>query len=129
MKHKLLTGFLLLAIVSSASYGQKQSKMESLFQTKQKWTVMDVKSNRPYFEVGETLSMRVDRKFYHDRNNYAKLGGSWTLDGKKLILIYDSFTEERKRIPYEYKVKKWGKNGWSLSYRNKFNKKERAYFK
>ncbi|MEQ9009508.1 MAG: hypothetical protein RLP12_16625 [Ekhidna sp.] len=103
--------------------------MEELLHTKQKWTVLDVKSKRPYFEIGETFTIRIDRKFYHDRNNYAKLGGEWTLDGKTLILTYDSFTEERRRIPYIYKITKWGKNGFRLAYRNKFNKKEKVYLK
>ena len=90
---------------------------------------MLVKSKRPYFEIGETITIRVDGKFYHDRNNYAKLGGEWTLSGKMLILIYDSFSEERRRIPYEYQIKKWGKDGWWIQYRNKYNKKEKVYFK
>lgn len=108
---------------------QGNSKIEKLFQKKQKWTCMNVKSRRPYFEVGETLTIRIDRKFYHDRNNYAKMGGEWMLDGKRLILTYDSFTEERRRIPYEYKIRRWGKNGFRLTYRNKYNRKEKVYFK
>ena len=123
--------YLFLILLGSLQFAQAQklSKLEEILQSKQKWTTMLVKSSRPYFEIGEVLTMRIDRKFYHDRNNYAKLGGEWTLDGKKLILTYDSFTEERRRIPYEYKVKKWGKDGWQLSYRNKYNKKEKVYFK
>ncbi len=120
---------LILLIGLQSVQAQKLSKIEELIQSKQKWTSMLVKSSRPYFEIGEVLTMRIDRKFYHDRNNYAKLGGEWTLDGNKLILMYDSFTEERRRIPYEYKVKKWGSDGWQLSYRNKYNKKEKVYFK
>ncbi len=108
---------------------QKLSKLEELLQSKQKWTTMLVKCKRPYWEIGEVLTIRIDRKFYHDRNNYAKLGGEWTLNDKTLILTYDSFTEERRRIPYEYKVKKWGSDGWQLTYRNKYNKKEKVYFK
>ncbi|SNS76922.1 hypothetical protein SAMN05421640_1163 [Ekhidna lutea] len=123
--------FLTLLIIGSATfaYTQKLSKIEEVLQSKQKWTAMDVKSNRPYFEIGETFTIRIDRKFYHNRNNYAKLGGDWSLDGKRLILTYDSFTEERRRIPYVYKIKKWGKNGFRLTYRNKYNKKEKVYFK
>ena len=118
----VLTGF-------SSAQAQKLSKLEQILQTKQKWSVIDVKSKRPYFEIGETFTIRVDRQFYHDRNNYAKLGGEWSLDGSKLILTYDSFTEERRRIPYVYKIKKWGKNGFQLAYRNKYNKKEKVYLK
>lgn len=108
---------------------QKLSKMEQLLNSKQKWKVMNVKSKQPYFEIGETFTIRIDGKFYHDRNNYAKLGGEWSLDGKDLILTYDSFTEERRRIPYMYKIKKWGKEGIYLSYRNKYNRKEKVYLK
>ena len=121
--------FLIVFALAASVQGQKLSKLEELLQSKQKWSVLDVKSKRPYFEIGETFTMRIDRKFYHDRNNYAKLGGEWTLDGKTLILTYDSFTEERRRIPYIYKIKKWGKNGFQLSYRNKYNKKEKVYLK
>ncbi|NQZ77964.1 MAG: hypothetical protein HRT61_17955 [Ekhidna sp.] len=124
-----LAMILIAMTLSMTSIAQKASKIEEIFQSKQKWTVMDVKSKRPYFELGETFTIRVDRQFYHDRNNYAKLGGEWSLDGKKLILTYDSFTEERRRIPYVYKVKKWGKKGFRLSYRNKFNRKEKVYLK
>jgi hypothetical protein len=126
---KKLSLLLFIVSVSFSTHAQKLSKLEELLQTKQKWTVMDVKCKRPYFEIGETFTIRIDRKFYHDRNNYAKLGGEWTLDGKKLILTYDSFTEERRRIPYVYKIQKWGKNGFRLTYRNKFNKKEKVYLK
>ncbi|MEM8939399.1 MAG: hypothetical protein AAGC64_08655 [Bacteroidota bacterium] len=110
-------------------YGQKRSKIEKVFHSKQKWTVLEVKSKTPYFEIGENFTIRIDGKFYHDRNNYAKLGGDWTLNDKDLILTYDSFTEERRRIPYIYKVKKWKNNGLVLKYRNRFNKKERVYLK
>lgn len=118
-----------LLCFSASVQAQKLSKIEEVLQLKQKWNVMDVKSKRPYFEIGETFTIRVDRKFYHDRNNYAKLGGEWSLDGKKLILTYDSFVDERRRIPYVYTIKKWGKNGFQLSYRNKYNKKEKVYLK
>ena len=121
--------FLIVFGLGLSTQAQKLSKLEELLQSKQKWSVLDVKSKRPYFEIGETFTMRIDRKFYHDRNNYAKLGGEWTLDGKTLILTYDSFTEERRRVPYIYKIKKWGKNGFQLAYRNKYNKKEKVYLK
>lgn len=123
--------YLILLVVigfSSTSFGQKLSKIEELLQTRSKWKVLDVESKRPYFEVGETLTLRIDRQFYHDRNNYAKLGGEWTLNGAELILTYDSFTEERRKIPFEYKIKRWGKSGFKLQYRNRFNKKEKVYF-
>ncbi|MEO9871670.1 hypothetical protein [Ekhidna sp.] len=126
---KNLYSILFFLCLVTATQAQKLSKIEELLQSKQKWNVMDVKSRRPYFEIGETFTIRIDRKFYHDRNNYAKLGGDWSLNGKDLILTYDSFTEERRRIPYVYKIKKWGKNGFRLSYRNKYNKKEKVYLK
>lgn len=127
MKKFYLIAILIIGFQSVSA--QKLSKLEEILQSKQKWTSMVVKSSRPYFEIGEVLTIRIDRKFYHDRNNYAKLGGEWTLNGSTLILTYDSFTEERRRIPYEYKIKKWGKDGWQISYRNKYNKKEKVYFK
>lgn len=126
---KLYTTLIILFVALGSANAQKLSKLEQILQSKQKWSVMDVKSKRPYFEIGETFTIRIDRKFYHDRNNYAKLGGEWSLDGSKLILTYDSFTEERRRIPYVYKIKKWGSNGFRLSYRNKYNKKEKVYLK
>lgn len=126
---KKLSLFLTILALGYFSDAQKQSKIEKVLGTKQKWTVLDVKSKNPYFEIGENFTIRVDGNFYHDRNNYAKLGGDWTLDGKELILTYDSFTEERRRIPYVYKIKKWGNNGFQLKYRNRFNKKERVYLK
>lgn len=125
-KAYVLLVFLLTVTMVNA---QKQSKIEKIISSKQKWTVLDVKSKTPYFEIGENFVIRIDGKFYHDRNNYAKLGGEWTLDKKQMILTYDSFTEERRRIPYVYTIKKWGKNGFMLKYRNKFNKKEKVYLK
>jgi len=127
MKKSYLLIILLLAFVSVNA--QKQSKIEKILSTKQKWTVLDVKSKTPYFEIGENFTIRIDGKFYHDRNNYAKLGGDWTLDKSQLILTYDSFTEERRRVPYVYSIKKWGKDGFMLKYRNRFNKKEKVFLK
>lgn len=126
---KKLCLMLVLFIGFQSGNAQGLSKIEERIQLKQKWTVLLVKSKRPYWEIGEVLTMRIDRKFYHSRNNYAKIGGEWILNGNSLILTYDSFTEERRRIPYEYKVKKWGNDGWQLAYRNKYNKKERVYLK
>ncbi|GAB4245413.1 MAG: hypothetical protein Tsb0034_23890 [Ekhidna sp.] len=126
---KLYLSLIILLSVSSIATAQKLSKIEKVLNSKQKWTVVDVRSKRPYFEVGENFTIRIDGKFYHDRNNYAKLGGDYTLHGQVLILTYDSFTEERRKVPYEYKIKKWGKNGFRLTYRNKFNKKEKVYLK
>ena len=127
MKKSYLLIILLLAFVSVKA--QKQSKIEKILSTKQKWTVLDVKSKTPYFEIGENFTIRIDGKFYHDRNNYAKLGGDWTLDKSQLILTYDSFTEERRRVPYVYSIKKWGSDGFMLKYRNRFNKKEKVFLK
>ena len=123
--------YLFLTIIALANLGiaQKQSKIEKTLNSKQKWTILNVKSKTPYFEIGENFTIRVDGKFYHDRNNYAKLGGDWTLNGKELILTYDSFTEERRKIPYVYKIKTWHKTGVRLKYRNRFNKKEIVYLK
>ena len=126
---KLYTVLIIFLATAFSAQAQKQSKIEKVLNSKQKWTVLDVRIKRPYFEVGENFTIRVDGKFYHDRNNYAKLGGDYTLNGKQLILTYDSFTEERRRVPYEYKIKKWGKTGFKLTYRNKWNKKERVYLK
>lgn len=116
-----------IAVISADA--QKQSKIEKILNSKQKWTVLDVRSKTPYFEIGEYFTIRIDGKFYHDRNNYAKMGGNWTLHKNQLILTYDSFTEERRRVPYVYKIKKWGQTGFVLKYRNKFNKKETVYLK
>ena len=127
MKKSCLLIVFLLAFVSVNA--QKQSKIEKILATKQKWTVLDVKSKTPYFEIGENFTIRIDGKFYHGRNNYAKLGGDWTLDKSQLILTYDSFTEERRRVPYVYSIKKWGSDGFQLKYRNRFNKKEKVYLK
>ena len=118
----------LAMLVSLGAFAQKPSKMEKLITSKNKWTVRDVKSRRPYFEIGEMIKFRVDGTFYHERNNYAKLGGDWTM-GDKLLLVYDSFTEERRRIPFEYKIKAWDGDGFVLKYRNRNNKKEKVYFK
>lgn len=126
---KKLVLFSAIITFSLLATAQKPSKIGRVLKSKKTWSVIDVKSKTPYFEIGEKFNIRVDGKFYHDRNNYAKLGGDWTLDGKKLILTYDSFTEERRRIPYTYKIKRWGKYGILLNYRNKFNKKEKVYLK
>ncbi len=126
MKLKLL---LIGMFISFWTFDLKaQSKFEKLVAEKPTWTVVKVKSRRPYFEVGESLTFRVDKNFYHDRNNYGKKGGTWILNGKDLILNYDSFTEERKKVPYEYRVKV-KRDGFILKYRNRFNKKERVYFR
>ena len=126
---KLYTVLIIFLATAFSVRAQKQTKIQKILATKQKWTVLDVRSKRPYFEVGENFTIRVDGSFFHDRNNYAKLGGDYTLNGKQLILTYDSFTEERRRVPYEYKIKKWGKTGFKLTYRNKWNKKELVYLK
>ena len=54
---------LILLIGSQWVSAQKLSKLEQIIQSKQKWTTMLVKSKRPYFEIGEVLTMRIDRKF------------------------------------------------------------------
>lgn len=123
----ILIGLSLFFLLQEAE-AQKQGKFEKLISEHPTWAAVKVKSKRPYFEVGETMTFRVDKNFYHDRNNYGKKGGTWILNGKDLILNYDSFTEERSKVPYEYKVKVY-KDGFRLKYRNRFNKNEKVYFR
>lgn len=126
---KKIALLLILVVLAAPSMAQKPGKLEKLVSSKNKWTVREVKSRRPYFELGETLKFRLDGTFYHDRNNYAKLGGEWSVDDETLLLLYDSFTEERRKIPFEYKIKKWEGDGIMIKYRNRNNKKEKVYLK
>jgi hypothetical protein len=121
--------FFVIALFVAQTGTAQNSKIEERFLSKQIWTVRDVKSSRPYFEIGEKLTFRVDKSFYHDRNNYAKMGGTWSINGKELVLSYDSFIEERRRIPYEFKVKKWKDSGIRLTWRNRNNKKEKIFLR
>ena len=104
----------------------KQNKTEAIL-TAQSWNVYKVRSRRPYAEIGEVFNFRIDKSFYYDQNNYAKRGGKWMLTDKHLVLIYDSFTEERRKIPIEHKVKKLKTGELIIKYRNRNNKKEKLY--
>ena len=103
--------------------------MAAVLCSQPKWVVFDVKSRRPDLEIGEVLKFRIDGKFYFDQNNYAKRGGDWILTEKELVLIFDSFTEERRKIPTNYKIKELEKGRLVLKYRNKNRKNEKVYLK
>ena len=57
--------YLFLTIIAFGYLGmaQKQSKIQKVLSSKQKWTVLDVKSKTPYFEIGENFTIRIDGKF------------------------------------------------------------------
>ena len=57
---KKIALLLILVVLAAPSMAQKPGKLEKLVSSKNKWTVREVKSRRPYFELGETLKFRLD---------------------------------------------------------------------
>jgi hypothetical protein len=121
--------FVVVAHQNVVGQNSKSDKYKALLQSQPKWTVFEVKSRKPEFEVGETLKFRVDGNFYYEQNNYAKRGGEWLITKNELILVFDSFTEKRKKIPTNYTVKKLKNGNMVLKYRNSNRKSEKIYFK
>lgn len=125
--------FILIAIglawTAEAQNSKKETKRAAILCGQSKWTVYNVKSRRPDLEIGEVLKFRLDGKFYFDQNNYAKRGGEWILTDKELVLVFDSFTEERRKIPTNYKIIELENGSLILKYRNNNRKKEKAYLK
>jgi hypothetical protein len=129
MKFKitLFSTFLFYLVLGSAQAQVAKQNKEDAILSGQSWTVYDIKSRRPYAEIGEVFNFRIDKSFYYDQNNYAKRGGTWMLRNKTLVLVYDSFTEERRKIPIEHKLKKLKKGQLVFKYRNRNNKMETVY--
>lgn len=119
----------LLFAWSAEAQNSKETKMAAILTSQPKWVVYQVNSRRPDLEVGEVLKFRIDGKFYFDQNNYAKRGGEWILANKELVLIFDSFTEERRKIPTNYQIKNLENGSLILKYRNKNRKNEKVFLK
>lgn len=110
-KLALLASMLLILVTAlHAQNMSKQLKTESLL-TSKKWTCLEVKRAKLEridfrFEIGNELSLRIDKKYSFKNNDYNFMAGNWKLDGKTLYFFYHADGEEGRVESARYKIQK-----------------------
>lgn len=120
--------FLVIAIltISNLSFGQKYfDKDESVLASK-KWTVIEVKSKNPVFEVGEEIRFDIDKKFQVSKNDYSFMTGKWFLDDKYLILNVEGGEgiKRGKKVPQKMKIIKMTKTELKVKFKTEKTKEK-----
>lgn len=114
MKKYKLTTILLIAIfsisTSISAQASKQLKYESIL-TSKKWTCLEVNRGKLEkidfrIEVGNELSLRIDKKYSFKNNDYLYQAGTWKLDGKMLYFFYQDSEKEGRINTAQYKILK-----------------------
>ena len=116
--------------ISSIGFSQKYfDKNESVLASK-KWTVIEVKSKDPVFEVGEEVRFDIDKKFQVSKNDYSFMTGKWFLDDKYLILNVEGADglKRGKKVPQKMKIIKMSKTELKVKFKTE-DTKERILFK
>ena len=96
--------------ISNAQNMNSQLKTEALL-TSKKWTCLDVKRGKLEridfrFEIGNELSLRIDKKYSFKNNDYNFKAGNWKLDGKTLYFFFNAPGEEGRIETARYKIQK-----------------------
>ena len=79
--------------------------------TSKKWICLNVKRKKLEkldfrFEVGNELSMTIDKKYSFKNNDYNYQSGTWKLDKKFLYFFYNSNDGENRVLSSKYKIVK-----------------------
>ncbi len=109
-----------LATLSSvnAQSNREQMLMESVLSSK-KWTCLEVSRKKLAkegfkFEVGNDLSLSIDKKFSYKNNEHNYVSGTWKVDGKYMYFIFDSQQHNGNTIVKKYRVLTIDKNELKL---------------
>lgn len=111
---KILTLIVIMAIACSVQgFSQnvnKQQKVEAML-TAKKWTCLDVNRGKLEkidfrFEIGNELSLRIDKKYSFKNNDFNYKSGNWKLDGKTVYFFFQSLEEEGRIETARYKILK-----------------------
>ncbi|HBH48302.1 MAG TPA: hypothetical protein DDX98_06665 [Bacteroidales bacterium] len=113
MKNKNLLLTLVLMVIASLTLqlsAQDNIKTEALL-TSKKWICLDVSRAKLEkmdfrFEVGNELSMRIDKKYSFKNNDYNFSAGTWKLDKKDLYFFYDDPEQAGRKLSTHYRIQK-----------------------
>ncbi len=113
----LIAAFLFISTISANA--QKYGSKEASLLASKKWTVVEVKSKEPDFEVGEEIAFDIDKKFRIKKNNMDRVTGTWFLDKDYLLLTVEgaSGMGTGRRVPKKMKVLKMNKDELKVKYK------------
>ena len=95
------------AVASASSANSKQMKKEAML-TAKKWTCLDVSkkklTKKLHFDIGNEMSLSIDKKYAFKNNDYDYSNGKWKLDGKYLYFFYNAGDGTNKVLTAKYKI-------------------------
>ena len=109
----ILSVLLLVSTQVSRAQSKKDLETESLL-TSKKWVCLDVKRKKLEkmefrFEVGNELSLSIDKKYSFKNNDYNYSSGTWKLDRKTLYFFYNASDGSNRTLSGKYKINKLSK--------------------
>jgi hypothetical protein len=105
----LLAVFLVMSTELKAQ-SKKDIQAESIL-TSKKWVCLNVKRKKLQkmdfrIEVGNELSMSIDKKYAFKNNDYNFSSGTWKLDKKMLYFFFNASDGSNRVLSSRYKIKK-----------------------
>jgi hypothetical protein len=105
----LLAVFLVMSTELKAQ-SKKDIQAESIL-TSKKWVCLNVKRKKLEkmdfrIEVGNELSMSIDKKYAFKNNDYNFSSGTWKLDKKMLYFFFNASDGSNRVLSSRYKIKK-----------------------
>lgn len=117
MKNNLRIAIIsLLIILPLALFGQavpkgvdKETVQRDAIITSKKWVCLEVKRKKLTkmdfkFEVGNQLSLSIDKKYSFKNNDYNYQSGTWLNDGKYLYFFYNALDGTNRTNSAKYKI-------------------------
>lgn len=110
------TPILLLFFMSSIAFGQavpkgvdKATVQSDALITAKKWICVDVTRKKMTkmdfkFEMGNELSLSIDKKYSFKNNDYNYQSGNWRSDGKYLYFFYNALDGTHRTNSIKYKI-------------------------
>jgi len=104
--------FFILLLSASQLFAQSKKELQTESQlTSKKWVCLDVKRKKLTkidfrFEVGNELSLSIDKKYAFKNNDYNYSSGTWKLDKKFLYFFYNSRDGDNRVLSSKYKIQK-----------------------
>lgn len=108
--------FVSLCLMMQFSHAQSKKDLQNeALLTSKKWICLDVKRKKLEkmefrFEVGNELSLSIDKKYSFKNNDYNYSSGTWKLDRKFLYFFYNASDGTNRTLSGKYKINKLSKS-------------------
>ena len=109
---RIILSLVIVSFSTSVSSAQSKSDMKKeAILTSKKWVCLNVSRKKLEkqdfrFEVGNELSLSIDKKYSFKNNDYNYASGTWKLDKKFMYFFYDASDGSNRILSSKYKIQK-----------------------